>query len=325
MVQDILRKVGLEHRFHYKPGALSGGQRQRIAVARGIVHHPRLILADEPTAALDKKSGRKIVTLFQELAQKNRCTILLVTHDNRILDVADQIINMVDGCIASDMQVDRSLEICQFLTRCRVFYENTPAALAEIAQNMRLEQCPPATVLFHQGDTGDKFYIIKQGQVDVLMGETGSQACVNHLGYGAEGIADVLPYLVQAIGAYKRVAQIYAHPLPCPESAKKAVLPRLNERLRLESGEGLVIVGEVKKDRLTDHWKSAPPPVTLPPGKPKCRSRSSPPQMRNPDPGGNGGIAPGVGRTGPIIRCSRISRSLLSLYSPSEIWVDDSP
>jgi putative ABC transport system ATP-binding protein len=98
----MLEKVGLGDRADYKPGALSGGQKQRVAIARALVNQPQLILADEPTAALDKKSGRDVVTLMQQLAQEQHCTILMVTHDNRILDVADRIINLVDGRLESD-------------------------------------------------------------------------------------------------------------------------------------------------------------------------------------------------------------------------------
>jgi putative ABC transport system ATP-binding protein len=99
---DILAQVGLAERADYKPAALSGGQKQRVAIARALVNQPQLILADEPTAALDKKSGRDVVTLMQHLAQEQGCTILMVTHDNRILDVADRIINLVDGRLESD-------------------------------------------------------------------------------------------------------------------------------------------------------------------------------------------------------------------------------
>ncbi|NEQ28340.1 MAG: ATP-binding cassette domain-containing protein, partial [Microcoleus sp. SIO2G3] len=98
----ILDKLGLGHRVDYKPNSLSGGQKQRVAIARALVNQPKLILADEPTAALDKQSGRDVVTLMQKLAKEEGCTILMVTHDNRILDVADRIINLVDGRLESD-------------------------------------------------------------------------------------------------------------------------------------------------------------------------------------------------------------------------------
>ncbi|WNZ23305.1 ATP-binding cassette domain-containing protein [Leptolyngbya sp. NK1-12] len=98
----ILSQLGLADRVDYKPSALSGGQKQRVAIARALVNQPALILADEPTAALDKKSGREVVTLMQQLAKQEGRTILMVTHDNRILDVADRIITLVDGRLETD-------------------------------------------------------------------------------------------------------------------------------------------------------------------------------------------------------------------------------
>ncbi|MGF1521458.1 MAG: ATP-binding cassette domain-containing protein [Leptolyngbyaceae cyanobacterium] len=92
-----LTAVGLKDRIDYYPDELSGGQRQRVAIARALVSHPQIVLADEPTAALDKQSGRDVVEIMQHLAKEQGCTILLVTHDNRILDIADRIIYMEDG------------------------------------------------------------------------------------------------------------------------------------------------------------------------------------------------------------------------------------
>jgi putative ABC transport system ATP-binding protein len=89
--------VGLGDRVNYYPSDLSGGQKQRVAIARALVSRPKIILADEPTAALDSKSGREVVELMQTLAKEQGCTILMVTHDNRILDIADRIVNMEDG------------------------------------------------------------------------------------------------------------------------------------------------------------------------------------------------------------------------------------
>lgn len=94
---EMLEAVGLVHRIDYYPDDLSGGQKQRIAIARALVSQPKLVLADEPTAALDKKSGRDVVELMHKLAKEQGCTILLVTHDNRILDIADRIVYMEDG------------------------------------------------------------------------------------------------------------------------------------------------------------------------------------------------------------------------------------
>lgn len=103
---EMLSQLGLANRVDYKPNALSGGQKQRVAIARALVNQPQLILADEPTAALDKKSGREVVTLMQQLAKEQGCTILIVTHDNSILDVADRIINLVEGRLESDENLE---------------------------------------------------------------------------------------------------------------------------------------------------------------------------------------------------------------------------
>ncbi|MBD1824616.1 DevA family ABC transporter ATP-binding protein [Cyanobacteria bacterium FACHB-DQ100] len=102
MAISMLEAVGLGHRADYYPDGLSGGQKQRVAIARALISHPKIVLADEPTAALDKKSGRDVVELMQKLAKEQHCTILLVTHDNRILDIADRIVYMEDGHLVSD-------------------------------------------------------------------------------------------------------------------------------------------------------------------------------------------------------------------------------
>ena len=93
----MLEAVGLGDRLDYYPENLSGGQKQRVAIARALVSRPQIVLADEPTAALDKKSGRDVVEIMQQLAKQQGCAILLVTHDNRILDIADRIITLEDG------------------------------------------------------------------------------------------------------------------------------------------------------------------------------------------------------------------------------------
>ncbi|MBW4545409.1 MAG: DevA family ABC transporter ATP-binding protein [Symplocastrum torsivum CPER-KK1] len=99
---QMLEQVGLGNRLNYYPDDLSGGQKQRVAIARALVSHPKIVLADEPTAALDKKSGRDVVEMMQKLAKEQGCTILLVTHDNRILDIADRIVYMEDGRLANN-------------------------------------------------------------------------------------------------------------------------------------------------------------------------------------------------------------------------------
>ncbi|MEL6470930.1 MAG: DevA family ABC transporter ATP-binding protein [Cyanobacteria bacterium J06623_4] len=105
----LLNQVGLGERVDYYPENLSGGQKQRVAIARALVSNPQILLADEPTAALDKKSGRDVVELMQTLAKEQHCTILLVTHDNRILDIADRIVYLEDGRLSqpAETTVDR--------------------------------------------------------------------------------------------------------------------------------------------------------------------------------------------------------------------------
>jgi len=98
---DMLTKVGLGDRVDYYPAKLSGGQRQRVAIARALVSRPKIVLGDEPTAALDKESGRKVVELMKELADTQQTTIIMVTHDNKILDIADRIIIVDEGALAS--------------------------------------------------------------------------------------------------------------------------------------------------------------------------------------------------------------------------------
>ncbi|MEM9540123.1 MAG: ATP-binding cassette domain-containing protein [Cyanobacteria bacterium P01_E01_bin.42] len=94
---EILTKLGLGHRIDYKPSALSGGQKQRVSVARALVNQPSLILADEPTAALDRSSSLEVLSMMQNLVKERGGTLLLVTHDSRVLELADTVISLDDG------------------------------------------------------------------------------------------------------------------------------------------------------------------------------------------------------------------------------------
>jgi len=100
-ITEVLERVGLGAHIDKYPGELSGGQKQRAGIARALVNRPRVILADEPTASLDKQSGRDVVELIQELAREDGAAVVLVTHDNRILDVADRILHLEDGRMRS--------------------------------------------------------------------------------------------------------------------------------------------------------------------------------------------------------------------------------
>ena len=101
--REIARKwlsaVGLEDHHRKLPSRLSGGQKQRVAIARALSANPKLLLADEPTSALDSVTGREIVLLLKKLAKEQNCSVLMVTHDPRISDMADRILNMEDGKI----------------------------------------------------------------------------------------------------------------------------------------------------------------------------------------------------------------------------------
>jgi putative ABC transport system ATP-binding protein len=99
---EVLTRVGLAERAHYYPDKLSGGQKQRVAIARALAAAPRLLLADEPTAALDKDSGRDVVTLFRELARDEQAAIVMVTHDNKVLDIADRVVQLEEGRLKSE-------------------------------------------------------------------------------------------------------------------------------------------------------------------------------------------------------------------------------
>ena len=111
--REWLRAVGLGDHLSKLPHDLSGGQKQRVAIARALAAQPDLLLADEPTAALDSRSGREVVELLRRLAREQGCAVLMVTHDPRILDVADRLLRMEDG---------------------RLFVDQSPAPLGSFSQ-----------------------------------------------------------------------------------------------------------------------------------------------------------------------------------------------
>ncbi len=96
---ELLDELGVGDRLHYGTGMLSGGQQQRVAVARSLANHPSVILADEPTAALDSHRGRQVMELFRTVARGHGAGVIVVTHDQRTLDVFDTIYEMEDGVI----------------------------------------------------------------------------------------------------------------------------------------------------------------------------------------------------------------------------------
>jgi putative ABC transport system ATP-binding protein len=169
----MLASVGLADRVHYKPRNLSGGQRQRVAIARALANSPRLILADEPTAALDKESGANVVALLRRLADDHGSAVMIVTHDNRILNVADRIVNMVDGHVVSDIRVKETMVICSILKKCSIFKDMSPSDLTDIAQKMSEENFEADAKIIRQGEVGDKFYVIAKGVAQIVIESSG--------------------------------------------------------------------------------------------------------------------------------------------------------
>lgn len=105
IASEALRRTGLEERMSFYPSQLSGGQKQRAAIARAIVNHPSLLLADEPTGALDQKTGTQIMELFRQLHEEGM-SIVMITHDKRIAGYADRILYLVDGKLYEDMPTE---------------------------------------------------------------------------------------------------------------------------------------------------------------------------------------------------------------------------
>jgi putative ABC transport system ATP-binding protein len=105
--REALTKVGLSHKFKSYPGNMSGGEQQRVAVARALASAPSLLLADEPTAALDSENGQSVMALLAEIAKDKSHAVLAVTHDHRTLPYADRIIHIEDGLIVGDERPER--------------------------------------------------------------------------------------------------------------------------------------------------------------------------------------------------------------------------
>jgi putative ABC transport system ATP-binding protein len=185
-IAALLTRLGLGERMHYQPARLSGGQRQRVAIARALINEPRLILADEPTAALDEESGQTVLGLLREMADRGS-TSLIVTHDARILDKADRIVHMEYGHIASNIVVEERKFVRAALRKCSAFAPLLPEVLNSAADSLlvgvhpdlpvppdyrqgkpHFEVHPPDGVIVRQGDPADKFYLIRRGEVRVI-------------------------------------------------------------------------------------------------------------------------------------------------------------
>lgn len=104
--KECLTRVGLEKRMHHRPGELSGGEQQRVAIARAVSHKPKIIFADEPTAALDSSTGLAVMKLFRDFIKDNDLTIVMTTHDETMMELADVVYALEDGKIASKVKND---------------------------------------------------------------------------------------------------------------------------------------------------------------------------------------------------------------------------
>jgi len=164
----ILQRLGLGHRINYKPRFLSGGERQRVAIGRALVNRPRLILADEPTAALDRDATMIVIKLLKQTTVEDGAAVMMVTHDHRIIDSADRLVHMVDGRIMSDVVLHDALRICEFLRPIELFKTLTPRQLTDVAEKMSKRHYAAGETIIRTGDPGEDFFLISDGEVDVI-------------------------------------------------------------------------------------------------------------------------------------------------------------
>lgn len=164
----ILERLGLAHRIDCKPRALSTGESQRVAIARALVNRPRLILADEPTAALDRASTLKVLDLFKETAAEDGTAILMVTHDPRVIERANRLIELIDGRIVSDVALHDVAGICEFLRRTDLFGTLTPRRLTEVAERLALRRAAAGETIIRAGNGGEELFLIASGTVRIM-------------------------------------------------------------------------------------------------------------------------------------------------------------
>jgi putative ABC transport system ATP-binding protein len=166
--REMLEQFGLADRLDYKPHSLSGGQRQRVAIARALANRPRLVLADEPTAALDKDATTNVLSRLKQLTAENGTAILMVTHDHRIIELADRLVHMVDGRIVSDVVLSDALRMCEFLKGVAPFKSLTPDELTRLAEKVTRRHFDPGDVITREGDEGEELFLILEGEVEMV-------------------------------------------------------------------------------------------------------------------------------------------------------------
>jgi putative ABC transport system ATP-binding protein len=163
----ILQRLGIGHRIGYKPRFLSGGERQRVAIGRALVNRPRLILADEPTAALDRDATMNVIGLLKQTVEDG-AAVMMVTHDHRIIDSADRLVHMVDGRIVSDVVLHDALRICEFLRPIELFKTLTPRQLTDVAEKMSKRHYAVGETIIRKGDLGNEFFVVSDGEAEVI-------------------------------------------------------------------------------------------------------------------------------------------------------------
>lgn len=171
LADEMLERVGLGDRIHAYPPELSGGQKQRVAIARALVHRPSLVLADEPTAALDSVTGREIVELFQTMVKEQNSAALIVTHDTRILDTADEIFQMQDGYLGAAARENLTLALPTL----------KDAELEELSRHAEHRIYQPGEIIIQQGEIAKEFFILIKGEIEVL--HTHPNGEVEHLAF----------------------------------------------------------------------------------------------------------------------------------------------
>jgi putative ABC transport system ATP-binding protein len=176
----ILQRLGLGHRIGHKPRFLSGGERQRVAIGRALVNHPRLILADEPTAALDRDATMTVIKMLKQTAAEHGAAVMMVTHDHRIIDSADRLVHIVDGRIMSDVVLHDALRICEFLRPIELFKKLTPRQLTDVAEKMSKRHYAAGETIIREGELGEEFFLVSDGEVEVIRADQE----VAHLGPG---------------------------------------------------------------------------------------------------------------------------------------------
>jgi putative ABC transport system ATP-binding protein len=166
--REMLEQFGLANRLDHMPHALSVGQCQRVAIARALANRPRLVLADEPTAALDMEATTNVLGRLKQLAVENDTAILMVTHDHRIIELADRLVHMVDGRIVSDVVLSDALRMCEFLKGVAPFRSLTPDELTILAEKVTRRHFDAGDVITREGDGGEELFLIADGEVEIV-------------------------------------------------------------------------------------------------------------------------------------------------------------